>query len=157
MFIDNYLLFDPAGTAITVSAPSANVLDMLNARDMGIGADDGPELNVFVNIQQTFTAAGAATLNVQLQSSTDNATWQTIAQTGALAKAGLTANSYIAKFPLPPSDQVTPEGGGPILPRYYRLNYVVATGPFTGGTVESWLGASRQTAIPYPPGVTIAN
>jgi hypothetical protein len=48
-------------------------------------------------------------------------------------------------------------------PRYLRLNYVVATGPFTGGTVTAFLVVDDQQNIGspnllgYAAGITIAN
>lgn len=40
------------------------------------------------------------------------------------------------------------------LPRFVRLNYVVANGPFTGGTLFAGIVLHSDTALPYPAGWT---
>jgi hypothetical protein len=84
MLLDSTQVFDPAGTAITVTASSTNVLDMGVARDMGIGDDP---LVLVVLSDGTFAAAGAATLNIALQGSPDNATWTVYAESSLLTIA----------------------------------------------------------------------
>lgn len=156
MILDKNLQFDPSATAITVTAVSTNVIDLLNARDISIGAaGDGQVFEAVVTVGTALAAAGAATLTIQFQGSTDNATWTTYSQTDALPKANLTANQVI-RLPLPPQ-AAAPHAAG--LPRYLRLNYVVATGPFTAGTVEADLVMNPQANNPpaYPSGVTVAN
>ena len=144
--LDKTLEFDPAGTAITATAPSTNVLDMLQARDIGAGYEGMPALTVAVFVQQTFAAAGAATLNIQIQGSTDNATWFTMAESGAIPKGQLTVNS---KW-----DVVMPnQAPGQPVPRYFRLNYVVATGPFTAGTVQAEMAGVTEEIPQGPTGL----
>lgn len=153
MYLDKLLQLDPAGTAITVTAASTNVLDGQQVRDLGIG-DHAERLTFFVTVGAAFTAVGAATLTIQVQGSVDNAVWTTYVQTDAIPKANLTAGKVI-KVPLPPQD-AAPHAAG--RPRYYRLNYVVATGPFTAGTVESDLvPEAQQNDLYYAPGFTVAN
>lgn len=132
MYIDKFLQFDPNPTLITVTAVSTNVLDMLAQRDMAIGdAYEAPA--AVVTVIAALVAAGAATLTVQIQGSVDNVTWTTFAQTDAIPKANLTVGTQI-ELKLPKKD-AAPHAAG--IPRFYRLNYVVATGPFTGGSVEA--------------------
>lgn len=154
MFLDKLLQFDPAATAITASADSTNVLDLLNARDLSIGPE-GPSLDAVVTLGAAFTAAGAATLTVQLQGSTDNSTYTIYAQTDAIPKANLLAGAVIVLSL--ESQRSAPHAAG--LPRYLKLRYVVATGPFTAGTVEADLVMNAQANNPpaYPPGVIVAN
>lgn len=149
MFIDKLLEFDPAGTAITATAASTNVFDLSNQRDLSIG----DHLTAVIAVQTAFTAAGAATLTVQFQGSVDNSTWTTYAQTDAIPKANLVAGATIA-LPIP---AVPPHAAG--LPRYLRLNYAVATGPFTAGAVQSDFVLDRQANNPpsYPAGITVLN
>lgn len=73
MITDGNLFFEPlAGTAVTASAASTNVLDMGVARD--IGAVQGfAEPEVVVNALTTFTSGSTnTTLNVQIQGAPDN-------------------------------------------------------------------------------------
>lgn len=153
MYLDKLLQFDPSGTAITVTAASTNVVDGQQARDMGVG-DAYERMSVVITVGVTFTAAGAATLTVQLQGSTDNAAWTTLIQTDAIPKANLTAGQRII-IPMAPQ-YAAPHIAG--RPRYYRLNYVVATGPFTAGQVEADLvPVAQQLDGQYAPGFTVAN
>lgn len=152
MILDKSLQFDPNPTLITVTAASTNVLDMLAQRDMSIGEEF--TFWALVTVIVALTSAGATTLQVQLQGSVDNAVWATLAQSDAIPKANLVAGATI-KVPLAPQ---APQSAG--IPRYYRLNYVVATGPFTGGSVEADLVvAGLQTNNPptYAPGVVVVN
>lgn len=153
MILDKNLQTDPAATAITVTAASANVIDLLNARDMGVG-DAYERMELVVTVGTAFAAAGAATLTIQISGSVDNITWTIYGQTDAIPKANLGAGTVI-RLPVPPRP---PHSAG--LPRYYRANYVVATGPFTAGTVESdFVPVAHQANNPesYPPGVTVSN
>jgi hypothetical protein len=150
--------------AITVTAPSTAVYDtaglgvgqpVLNifgnattdssfGQDMGDGGPlvSGPQVAAYVGT--AFAAGGAATLQVQLQAAVDTnnsgtpGTWQTILETDAYALATLTAGQKIADFTVPKRYP------GQNFPRFYRLNYVVATGPMTAGTI-AWAGLLTGT------------
>lgn len=166
--MDKLLEFDPAGTAITVTAASTNIFDLHGAslipaaaakpgRDMGIGP---AHLRLMVAVQQTFTAGGAGTLNVQAQGAPDNGAgapgaYVTYAETGVLALAALVINTRIfdIDWPRPTPTPVTPA----LLPRFLRLNYVVATGPMTAGTVQAELVLARDDLMSYQSGFTVAN
>lgn len=153
MILDQQLQLDPAATAITVTAVSTNVIDLLNARDVSIGdAFESPE--VVITVTTAFTAAGAATLRIQWQGSTDNITFTTFCQTDDIPKANLTAGTVIKLRTSP----TPPHAAG--LPRYHRLNYVVTTGPFTAGKMEAdFVPVAQQNNNPptYAPGVSVAN
>lgn len=172
MILDNNLIFDPRGTAITVTAVSTNVLDMGllgitgNGRDIGIGQDGGMRLAIYSN--GLFAAAGAGTLEIQVQGAPDNGsgspgTYVTYASSGALSLAQL--NSFVGTgnsvklFPiaLPPAEAGAANSGfNPPLPRFYRLNYVVATGPMTAGAIEAYLTNNRDDMVTYPSGFSTA-
>lgn len=158
MFLDKLLQADPAGTLLTVTAASTNVLDMQQPRDMNVGGNMGQDAHWEIFVSLTLAAAGAATLTVQSQGSSDNINWFTLCQTDAIPKANLLTNTRIV-LPLGQQQpQETGAGGG--IPRYYRLNYVVATGPFTSGTIEADLvvmGPQMNNPPTYPPGITVAN
>lgn len=118
--------------------------------DLGGGGPlaEAPQLQVIVNA--AFTASGAATLQVQLQAAPDTnntgtpGTWQTIAQTDAFALATLTAGQVLTKWTVPGRYP------GSNFPRFYRLNYVVATGPMTAGAVSAQLLTGIDDPALYP-------
>jgi len=147
MQIDSLLVFDPSGTAITVTADSTNILDMGAERDMGPGS----KLRAFIAIQTTFTAAGAATLQVQLMGAPNNGgvpgAFAILSQTDAIGKANLTIGETI-DMPLP---AMPPQMGALHPPRFYKLHYIVGTGPMTAGSVEAWLtGGEVDENFAYP-------
>lgn len=153
MILDKNLQFDPAATAITVTAVSTNVIDLQNARDIAVGTAWEPPC-AFVTVGVAFAAVGAGTLRVQLQGSVDNITFTTYCQSDDIPKANLIAGAVIKLVASPQP----PHAAG--LPRYYRLNYVVTTGPFTAGQIEADLAAiAYQINNPptYAPGVVVAN
>lgn len=152
MILDNFLNFEPVtGTAVTATADSTNIIDLLNARDMGIG--DDPAILLVVQAIAAFTAAGSATMNIQLQMSLDNITYYVASESGPIAKANLLANSKIWQTYLPHR----PVQLGGTFPRYIKLTYVVATGPMTAGTLWAGLLLDSQSNPAYPPGIVIAN
>ena len=74
---------------------------------------------------------------------------------GVIGKASLTAGARWS-FDLP---ALCRDRFGP---GYLRLNYTVATGPFTGGTIAAYAVVDDpanigQNQYGYPPGVTINN
>jgi hypothetical protein len=156
--LDKLLQADPPATALTATAASTNTLDMQQARDMNIAGNIGMDMHWEVYVSLALTSGGSTTLQIQSQGSSDNTNWFTMAETDAIPKANLTTGTRIVV----PLGQQQPQqvgtGGG--IPRYYRLNYVIATGPFTGGTIEADLVVSAphmNNPPSYPPGITVAN
>jgi hypothetical protein len=159
MIIDQLLVFDMSYSTANGMAgvnqfganttnPSTNVIDLLNARDIGAGGvNDSADLTVEWLITTAFT--GGTSVNFQIQGSTDNTTFTTYAETGAIAVASLTAASRF-KLRMP---TVNPDGGP--APRYLRLAYVNA-GTNTAGAVIAWLGSVDNNRY-YPPGITVSN
>jgi Bbp16 len=169
MILDAPLVLSSA-QAITVTAPSSRIIDVSGqgsgnapgviygtqasvfGEDIGTGgpAASAPQLAVFVST--TFTAGGAATLTIQLQAAIDNgsnapSTWDTIAQSDAIPVADLTTG-----LPNEPIWSVTvprryPSQG---LPRFYRVNYVVATGPMTAGALNAAIATGVDDPV-FPP------
>lgn len=125
MILDKLLMFSEK-QAVTATAASTDVIDLGpidgTVRDIGVGEP----LEWFVTTDTTATAAGAATVNVSLQTSADNSTWVTLASSGDLALSALTAGKRIVS-------QKVPQG----VLRYLRLNYTVGTGPLTAGAFTS--------------------
>ena len=157
MIIDGLLQFDPALSAITVTRVSTNTIDLLAQRDLG--EDTSPSMLLYVGVNAAFTAGGAATLVVQLQGSSDNTNWFTYAETRAFTITELTPIGRLLVMAWP-SVPVGVPGTGNIAgaaPRYLRLNYVVATGPMTAGSVNAQLVLDAQSTRQYPAGIVITN
>jgi hypothetical protein len=143
--------YDAAG--LGVGQPVANtfgIQDTSFGGDLGGGGPlaSGPQL--LAQVVTAFTAGGAATLRVQLQAAADTAnsgtpgTWDTIMQTDDIAVALLTAGAKLASFTVP--DRYL----GQAFPRFYRLNYVVTTGPMTAGTMNAFLLTGVDDLPAYP-------
>lgn len=157
MIIDGLLQFDPSLSAITVTRVSTNTIDLLNQRDIGDGAS--PPMLLAVGVNAAFTAGGAATLVIQLQGSSDNTNWFTYAETRAFSIAELTPIGRLVVLAWPAVPVGTPGTGNVAgaAPRYLRLNYVVATGPMTAGSVNAQLVLEAQSTRQYPAGYTVTN
>lgn len=153
MFIDGLLLFSTAGgQTITTTADSSNVLDLLTARDLGLGDDPGLEL--LVQVQTAMVSAGGATLTITLKGSTDNSSYSIYASSRLLTVADMTTpGARLMQFSLP----------GPVasdaLPRYLKLTFTTATSTFSAGAIFAALVLDRQDNNPpaYPAGIVIAN
>ena len=138
---------------------STNVIDLVDARDMGTAPEPYP-LKVMVLVTTAFTTTGTAssTLTIRLQGAPTNtagASWVTYAETAAMASASLTAGVKYG-FDMPP---VNPDSGP--LPRFLRLSYVLG-GPgstFSAGSVIAGivLGSDMAPGRNYPPGTTVVN
>ena len=129
MILDNQTLLSNQ-QAITATAASTNVID-LGPIGYGIVRDigKGKPIPILVQVTEAFTAAGAATLTVALQTD-DNAGFgspKTAYTTAAIALADLKAGNQITLDYIP---RGTNE-------RFMRLYYTVATGPMTAGKVHA--------------------
>ncbi len=130
------------------SQVSSNVLDMLYQRDLGQGPSGLATLDLVLLVTTAF--AGGTSLNVQLQGSTDNVTFTTYSQSGAIPVAALGAGAKIFRTMVAAAQ---PESGPP--PRYYRLNYV-CVGAMTAGAVIAAI-ASGDDVHYYRAGIAVAN
>lgn len=129
--------------AITATAVSTNVIDAGATRNPAIGRDlgAGTPLYLFLNVSQTFTAAGAGTLTATLQDSADNVTFADVASLGPFTLAQLTAGrGFYVGLPIPTR-------------RYTRVNYPVGTGPMTAGVVSAHIVDGANYNIAYPDGL----
>lgn len=153
---DAMLAFVPIGSPLSlisganVPVPSPGIIDLMGSgvgtappniigsatvfgQDPGVGAFR-PEINVIVGT----ALVGSTSINTALQYAVDSGaaggylpgTWNTVAETGAIAIANLTANQVIARFPFLPA---FPPG---TLPRYLRLLFT-PVGTTTAGTILS--------------------
>lgn len=149
MIFDDTLLLSKA-QAITATAPSTNVIDLLAAgraprhaadlkRNLGIGA----MVPFLIQVMEDFTAAGAGTLTVSLQASADEAFTSptTVWSSGAIAMADLKAGQNLGLV------NYLPKGvnGKGLTERYFRLLYTVGTGPMTAGRIQAGVVAAVQT------------
>ncbi len=141
MIRDKKLTFSD-GVAVTVTAAS-DVIDLGVERDVGIGSD----LDIDCRVTEAFTAAGAGTLTITLETATDAAftTPIVLASTPAIPKASLVVGYEPMRW-----DVMSPTN------RYIRLNYTVATGPFTAGKINAAIVPDRQANRAYPSGYTVA-
>ncbi len=137
--IDKFLQVSNA-QVVTVTAPSTDVIDAGATKNPAIGRDLGGGTQLFMEftVSAAFTAAGAATLNLALQDSQDNATFADVLVTPPLALASLIvgARFYI---PLPAK-----------MRRYIRANYTVATGPMLTGIVNAQVVDGMTVERAYP-------
>lgn len=138
MILDKLLMFSEA-QAVTATAASTDVIDLGpidgTRRDIGVGYP----LEFWATVNTTATASGAATVNVQLQTSPDNSTWTTIASSGDLALSALVAGKRIVSQKVPSGVQ-----------KYLRVNYTVGTGPLTAGAFTSGINLDVDNNTPYP-------
>lgn len=164
MILDNNLVFSNAISAALTTTTGSTVIDLSGGsnfafgvgsvfgEDLGIG--DGPAFpKIGVYVGTAMTSTNSATLQVQFQGSTDSSTWTTYMETPAMAASLLAANTCIAKMDWP--HRLV----GAALPRYVRLNYVVATGVFSTGTLSSYVMLQRDDwpLGLYPSGFTVGS
>lgn len=122
--------------AITVTANSTNVVD-LGPNHWAKASGSDREIPLFIDINEAFTAAGAATLNVKIQSSNAEGFGSGVVTHHSLDFA-LTDLTTAKRLPLSlalPADVL----------RYVRAVYTVGTGPMTAGQISIGVTASRQT------------
>lgn len=143
------MIFDMQGLfsdkqAITTTAVSTNIIDRgaygipKHGKSPGFAYDLGKGFDPLLRVQVTtpFTAAGAATLVMELQGSVDEAFTSPVAlwTSPAIPVASLIAG-YVAIIDRFPRNTVH---------RYLRMNYTVATGPMTAGKLMAGLVAGND-------------
>jgi hypothetical protein len=139
-----------AGQAITATAASTNVLDLLANRDIGAGSAD-----IMLNIEVTAAFATLTSLQVALQTSADNSTWVDLMLSPVILTANLVVGARILRVNLPAfglNDTGTPN-------RYMRLNYTVAGSNATTGAIIAYLsgmGDQNNPGVNYPANYTTA-
>lgn len=149
MLLDKQNVFDWQA-ALTASRASTDVIDLVNARDLGGSFVDNPNLKIRLTVTTTFQSSGSSTLTVSFQGSTDNSNWDTYLSMPAVAKASLAAG-YQLDIPWP--DRLS----GQSLPQYIRLNYTVGTTDFTAGALSAYVILDRQKNFAYRQAVNVQN
>lgn len=140
MLIDQQNQFSSAqAVTSTGSTASTNVIDLGVSRDIGGAATD--RLMLLCEVVTPFTSGGSATLQVQFQTSADNSSWSTLAQSDAIPVANLVQGYKFLPNELPGPTQ-----------RYIRLNYVVGTAAMTAGALTAALVPSLDVQPSYPRG-----
>jgi hypothetical protein len=154
MITDALLFFEPlAGTTVTATAVSTNVLDLGIARDIGGGRGIMPGVNIAV--LSTFTGT-SPTINVQLQGAPDNGsgapgTYTVMIETGVIASAQLVKGANF-RFDIPSVAQLGLTAAQvEAIPRFLRLNYVI-TGTTPSGVIWAGIILSDDDPALYPPG-----
>lgn len=127
--------------AITVTAPSTDVIDAGATKTAGLGRDIGTGEPLYLEVSVSTTMTGAGTLAIALQDSADNSSFADVLALPAIAVASLTAGKtyYI------------PLRAG--MRRYIRANYTIAAGPFTGGTLNAQIVDGMNFIRSMPDGL----
>jgi hypothetical protein len=140
MLIDKQTqLSDAQAVTSTGSTASSNVIDLGVARDIAGGVVEA--LKLLIQVNTTVTSGGSATLQVQVQTSADNSSWSTLAESAAIAVASLVQGYRFFENGVP----------GPTS-RYLRLNYVVGTAAMTAGKLDAALVPSLDVQPVYARG-----
>jgi len=132
-------LSDAQAVTSTGSTASSNVIDLGVARDIAGGVVEA--LKLLIQVNTTFTSGGSATLQVQVQTSADNSSWSTLAESAAIPVASLVQGYRFFENGVP----------GPTS-RYLRLNYVVGTAAMTAGKLDAALVPSLDVQPVYARG-----
>lgn len=132
--------------AVTATAISANVIDVNPAaKNATIDYGAGEPVWLVLQVDTTFTAAGAATLTASLESAANAALSSGPVvhyTTPALALADLVAGAEVARIRLPRGDYK----------RYLGMRYTVGTGPMTAGAISAFLVKDAQDRKTYESG-----
>lgn len=124
MIIDKELLLSDK-QVVTATAASTDVIDMSKGGDA-----EGRPLEVVIQVNETVTADGAATVTFALETddNTDFSSPKALWSSGTLGKATLVNGYAVFSGKLPRGAE-----------RYVRVNYTVGTGPLTKGKFSAFL------------------
>jgi hypothetical protein len=146
--------------ATTTASSASSVINLGNARDLGIGPGaEVPKVVVVVGTAVTTGASASQQVNLQFQGSTDSVNWTTYMETGYAATASWAAGSAY-RFDVPRRPP------GAALPLYYRLDFLtqglgtasataISTGTLLSGIVLEW-AESAGTLDQYQSGFSVS-
>ena len=126
MIIDKHNHFNYPKQTVAATTASTDSIDL-----KGAGAAYGQANFLVSRVATSFLASGAATLNIQLQTSDNEAFTSPVVvyDSGPISKNKLTENTFVQKTSL----------SGLKFKRYIRVNYIVANGPMTAGAIETFV------------------
>jgi hypothetical protein len=141
MIFDTQSLFSNA-QAITATTASTNLIDLgahgtvygastALPRDMG----KGKKLPVLIQVTETFATLTSLTISVEVDDNSSFSSATTVATTGAVAAAALTAGKQFSIDTLPLGTNE----------RYVRLKYTVAGSDATAGKITAGIVPATQT------------
>lgn len=138
-YVDNNLVMSDS-QLMTVTAVSTKSIDTQSAlRNLG----SGEEIDLVVSCTGAF--AGGTSLQVSLQDSADNTTFNDVVAGPAVVLASLVAGFELLRITLPRT-----------LRRYIAMNYtIVGTMSGTGSTLTAYLTDDRQDNVGRPSGFTV--
>lgn len=148
-FDANFLLSDAVNLAQVVGSYLSDAYDTWQGRSSAVGLAPigGPlindigranDLDLIIQVTQTFTSGGAGTLQCQLVMADDAALGTNLvvlAETRIHALADLVAGKYLE----------LPEIPAGITSRWFGLRYIIATATMTAGKITAGLTMGRQT------------
>lgn len=140
--IDDKLVFS-SGQAITTEGdhPSTKSVPLgsgKNAFDVPMNRQfEGVPVRLIIaaRVKAPFGSVGAATLQVSIQTSPDDATWTTKLSGPVIPVADLVAGKYALREPMPLGD----------MNKYMRLLYTVGTADFNAGTIDAQIAMDAET------------
>ncbi|EFI9568737.1 Bbp16 family capsid cement protein [Escherichia marmotae] len=138
MITDKLLMFSEA-QAVRNTAASTNAIDLGpidgNCRDIGVGYP----LKFWVMVNSDVAASGAATVKVQLQTSENNSSWNTVYDSDVFSLTTLKTGKRIVSVKVPSG-----------VKRYLSINYIVTNGPLTAGEFTAGISLDVDANTPYP-------
>lgn len=147
---DALQIFSAAQVITTASVASSKAIDMLVARDIGVGN----MLEINVQVHAAFTIAGSApAIQIALQGSVTaggGGTYYDILLSPVIAVTALTLGAKLFQVPVPRLWQPNMKAIG--MPQYIQLYYTLSGGTFTLGSLDAWLSAApdREAYYTYP-------
>jgi len=148
MILDTQSRFSDA-QAVTVTAISTNVIDLRNAATPAL-VDEGIQDHnwLVVSVGTAFTAGGAGTLTVSLESDStaDLATSPTVHYVSPVIAVASLVVGYELRLKLPSGNYE----------RYLGVRFTVATGPMLTGAINAFITPVPQRNVIYPKSFTVA-
>lgn len=149
MIVDSLLELS-LNQAVTATAVSINTVDLRTARDMAPGED----IFAVFDVDQTVTAAGAATVALEIISSAaaDLSSPTVLVSTMPIPRTELTAGRRPISLRLTDTILLAM----PLGQRFLGVRYTVATGPLTAGRFTCYLtNAAPSVGKNYPSGFSV--